>query len=219
MWRDINFGSSNCGSCLGICNSLWKMRFCKCVYLIHSYINSNWKTLHSFGWHWIAISNVCKVQIFALNNLGGDYIIPVGRKEILSRFAEIPAVLKIFQKIYFAVTCKKFRPGKAGPLVSIAGTKFSHVIASVRLSGMKNLFNKSVWKNPYKYISLHRSYFYCIFTTYITFNLWEKCKQMSLKNFIILWTFLNQWKSMVFIKQIQGGDLSRLAGMKLDFPM
>ena len=31
--------------------------------------------------------------------------------------------------------------------------------------------------------------------------------------------FLNQWKSMSFCEQILGENLSRLAGVKIDFPM
>ena len=62
-------------------------------------------------------------------------MISVGRGEILSRFAGIPAVLQILHYLYLAITCKKFHPGKVGSLFCTAGTTFSHVIASARLSG------------------------------------------------------------------------------------
>ena len=35
-------------------------------------------------------------------NLGGDYMIPVGRYEILYRFARVQEVLDILYKLYFA---------------------------------------------------------------------------------------------------------------------
>ena len=37
--------------------------------------------------------------------LGGDYMIPVGQNEILSRFLGIPAVLQILHKLYLTITC------------------------------------------------------------------------------------------------------------------
>ena len=49
--------------------------------------------------------------------LGGDYMIPVGRDEILSRSrdsAEISAVLLTLHKSYPAITCEKFHPSKVG---------------------------------------------------------------------------------------------------------
>ena len=61
------------------------------------------------------------------------------------------------------------------------------------------------------------SYFYYIFTTCMTSICDKKSKQMSLKNVIILWRFLCQWESMGFFKQIPHGNLSCLAGMKLEF--
>ena len=42
--------------------------------------------------------------------LGGDYMIPVGRDEILSRFAGIPAVVKTLYELYLTITCEKFDP-------------------------------------------------------------------------------------------------------------
>ena len=53
-------------------------------------------------------------------------MIPVGRDEILSRFAETPAALETLHKLYLAITCKSFYPGKAGSLICI-GTKFRNV--------------------------------------------------------------------------------------------
>ena len=47
----------------------------------------------------------------------------------------------------------------------------------------------------------------------------KKSRQMSLKNFIILQTFLNRWEYVSFCKQIPGGNLSRFAGMEIDIPM
>ena len=73
-------------------------------------------------------------------------MIPVGRDEILSRFAGIRSVLKTLHKLHSAITCKKFHPGKAESL--FAGTKFLNVIASARLNRMEKLINTSVWKNP-----------------------------------------------------------------------
>ena len=49
-------------------------------------------------------------------NLGGDYTIPVGRDEILSHFADIPAVL-----VRLAITCEKCHPGKVESLFCTAG--------------------------------------------------------------------------------------------------
>ena len=74
--------------------------------------------------------------------------------------------------------CKKFHPGKAESLFFTAGTKFSHVIASTHLSGMKKLINKSAWINPQKYILIDRSYLLYFFDTRDV-SLWEKSKQMS----------------------------------------
>ena len=53
----------------------------------------------------------------------------------------------ILHKLYLTITCKKFHPDKAGS--RFAGTKFSHAIASARLSGIKKLINTSVWKNSF----------------------------------------------------------------------
>ena len=70
-------------------------------------------------------------------------MIPVDWDEILSRFVSIPAVLYILHKLYLALIRKKLHPGKARSLFCAAGTKYFHVIASARLSGMKNLINTS----------------------------------------------------------------------------
>ena len=67
-------------------------------------------------------------------------MIPVGRDQTLSRFAGIQAALQILHKLYPAITCEKFHPGKVGPLFCPprsrrAATNFSHVIiASARVS-------------------------------------------------------------------------------------
>ena len=54
--------------------------------------------------------------------LGGDYMIPVDRDEILSRFAVIPAVLlKSLHKLHIAITCKKFYPRKIRSFFCTAG--------------------------------------------------------------------------------------------------
>ena len=42
---------------------------------------------------------------------GGDYMIPVGRDEILSRYARIPEVLWTLHKLHPAITFKTFHPG------------------------------------------------------------------------------------------------------------
>ena len=59
-----------------------------------------------------------------------------GRDEILSRFAEIPAVLETLHKLYPAITCEK-DPSFILPWSRFSETKLSLVITSVRLSGMK----------------------------------------------------------------------------------
>ena len=71
-------------------------------------------------------------------------MIPVDWDEILSRFVSIPAVLYILHKLYV----KSFIPARRDPSFVLpgsrfAGTKYFHVIASARLSGMKNLINTS----------------------------------------------------------------------------
>ena len=69
--------------------------------------------------------------IFSNWLLGGDYIIPVSRDEILSSFSGIPTVLYILHKLYLAILyCWD-------PI--LLETKFSYVIASARLSGMEKL--------------------------------------------------------------------------------
>ena len=51
------------------------------------------------------------------------------------------------------------------------------------LSPSKNQNNISVWKNPWKYISIVRRYFYCIFTTHVT-SICEKKNQQKYGLFI-----------------------------------
>ena len=82
-------------------------------------------------------------------SLGGDYMILVGRDEIMSRFPEIPTVLQLLHKLYLVITLKSFIAARRNPSIALlvyrfAGTKFSHVIASAHLSGMKKLINTSV---------------------------------------------------------------------------
>ena len=63
-----------------------------------------------------------EINLFVFRvDLGGCYMIPVDWDEILSRFAEIPEVLKILHKLYLAITCKRFHLGKAGSLLCTAG--------------------------------------------------------------------------------------------------
>ena len=71
-------------------------------------------------------------------------MIPVGQNEILSCFAGIPAVLKILHKLFLAIICKKFHPGKAGSFfctaeILLCRDKIFLVIASACLSGWKTL--------------------------------------------------------------------------------
>ena len=100
-----------------------------------------------------------------------------------------------------------------------AGTKFCHVIASARLSGMKKLINTSVWNNLLRYISIDCSYFYCFFTTHMTSVCDKKVNQCLYRISSFREHFLNQWESMGFHKQIPDGNLSRPAAMKIHFSM
>ena len=55
----------------------------------------------------------------------------------------MPTVLQTRHELYCTITCEKFHPGKTGSLFCTAGiplarTKFSYVIPSACLSGMKN---------------------------------------------------------------------------------
>ena len=83
---------------------------------------------------------------------------------------------------------------------------------------MKMSINASVWKTP-QYISIDRSYFYCIFTTHMTSISDKKSDQMSLENFIILVSIFKSVGIFGFSKQILAGNLSRLVEMKMDFLM
>ena len=112
-------------------------------------------------------------------------------------FAGISAVLLIIHKLYLAITCKKFHLVKARFLFCTAGIPLCHVIASTRLSRMKKLINISLWKNPYEHILIDRS-----------------------NVFIEFYRFVNIFKPMRICgvcKQIPGGNLPRLDGMKIDF--
>ena len=73
-------------------------------------------------------------------------MIPVGRDEALPHLAEIPAAFRTPHNIYPAITCKKLHTGKTGypprnpgihPCRDEIFPKFPHVIASARLSWMK----------------------------------------------------------------------------------
>ena len=61
------------------------------------------------------------------------------------------------------------------PRSRFAETKFSNVIASACLSRMKKLINTSVWKYPWKYISIDGKFFYCVFCDAYDVNLRQKC--------------------------------------------
>ena len=84
----------------------------------------------------------------SVKQLRDDYMIPVGRNEILSKWkndAGIPAVLQIHHKLFFPITCKSFYSGHVGSLFRTAVIpKLFHAIASFRLSWMKKLINTSV---------------------------------------------------------------------------
>ena len=74
---------------------------------------------------------------------------------------------------------KRFIPARRDPSLvqpgsRFAGTKFSHVIASARLGGIKK--DK---KYPWKYISIYGRCFYCVFTTHMT-SICEKKVNKSL---------------------------------------
>ena len=104
----------------------------------------------------------------------------------------------------FRLHVKSFIPTTRDPSFVLpeshfAGTKFSHVIASAHLSGMKNLISQSVLKNLQKYISIDRSYFYCIFTTRVTSICEKKVKKFHhfvkiFKSVGIYGVFLNKYK-------------------------
>ena len=123
---------------------------------------------------------------------------------------------------------KSFIPARWDPSFILpesrfAGTKFSHVITSARLSGMKKLISTSVWKNSWKHILIDRSYFYCIFTTHMMSICKKKSKQMSLQNSIILWTILNQSINqsinlLVFVDKYQVETCPALPEWKLISP-
>ena len=73
--------------------------------------------------------------------LGGDYMIPVDRDEILSRFAVMPAVLlKVFINYIFRLHVKSFIPVRSDPSFVLPGSRFV---------GTKKLINTFVWKYPW----------------------------------------------------------------------
>ena len=53
--------------------------------------------------------------------LGGNYMIPVSRDGIMSRFVEILSVSQNLHKLYPTITCEKFHPSKAGSLICATG--------------------------------------------------------------------------------------------------
>ena len=73
-------------------------------------------------------------------------------------------------------------PSFVQPGYRFAGRKFSHIIASARLGGIKKLIKKY----PQKHISIDRRYFDCVFTAHMTSFCEKKSQQISLQNFIIL---------------------------------
>ena len=79
--------------------------------------------------------------------LGGDYMISVSRDEILSHFAGSRQCYKLFINFILRLHVKRFIPARRDPSFvqpgsRFAGTKFSHVIASARLDGVKKLIKK-----------------------------------------------------------------------------
>ena len=51
-------------------------------------------------------------------------MIQVGRNEIRSQLAGIPALLKTLHKLHPAIKCKKFHPGKTGSLFCTTGIPY-----------------------------------------------------------------------------------------------
>ena len=122
----------------------------------------------------------------------------VGRDEILK--------LQILNKLYLAITSKTFHSEKVGSLFCTArillGEKDSHVIASAQLIGMKKVIKTLVWSNPWQYISIDYSYFFCIFMTHMTLICEKevnKCpyRISSFSEYFyinrILWVFVNKY--------------------------
>ena len=104
---------------------------------------------------------------------------PVGRDEILSRFAGTRQCYKLFINYILRLHVKSFIPARRDPSFVLPGSrfaeaKFSHV-TSARLSGMKKLINTSVWKYSWKYISIDRSKIFLLcFCDAYDINLWGK---------------------------------------------
>ena len=74
-------------------------------------------------------------------------MISVSRNEIQSRFAGILAVYKLFINYILQLHVKRFIPAGRDPSFvqpgsRFSGTKFSHVIASAGLGGIKKLIKK-----------------------------------------------------------------------------
>ena len=104
---------------------------------------------------------------------------------------------KVFINYILRLHVKSFIPARLDPSFVLpgsrfSGTKFSHEIASARLSRMKKLINISIWRNPLKYISIDRSCFYCIFTTFMT----SICKIKVNRCLYRISSFCEHFKSM-----------------------
>ena len=97
------------------------------------------------------LKNICKRLLLRSSPgrsiaLGGDYMIPVERDEILS---PLPGSWQCYK--LFISHVKSFIPARRNPSFVLpgsrfAGNKFCRVIVSARLSGIKKLINISVWK-------------------------------------------------------------------------
>ena len=80
---------------------------------------------------------------------------------------------KVFKDYILRLHVKSFIPARRDfsfvlPGSCFPGAKFCHGIASAHLSRMKKLINTSVWKNPFKYTTIDRRYFYYMLTTHMT---------------------------------------------------
>ena len=100
---------------------------------------------------------------------------------------------KLFINFILWLHGKSFIPARRDPAFVLPGsrfarTKFSHVIASARLSGMKKHISlkTSTWKYPY--ISIERRYFYCIFTTHMTWI----CGKKKLTNILVEYHYFTE---------------------------
>ena len=145
---------------------------------------NSWTKRTLMFYSWYAGSRVEKIDfvwiiLFERSfNRGGDYMNPVPWNEIVSCLLGSQQCYKFFINYILRLHANCFIQARWDPSFVLlgshfAGTKFSHVIASVYLSRVEKLINISVWKNPYKYLSINRSYFYCIFAMYMA-SFYEK---------------------------------------------